>query len=171
VAPHWRNGAIGNAKWTGVKVRDILRECGMDVDAIALGHKDANAKIANFMGADTDETGVPYAGVIPVDKVIDPHGDTILAYEMNGEVSERSERALTKIRIRATNCAPSSLGADPSQGPRIPGEVAGARARWVPKRQVGEPDCAERGSFRAGQWEQVSFIPLCETAIHGYIHY
>jgi len=89
VAPHWRNGAIGNAKWTGVKVRDILRECGMDVDAIALGHKDANSKIANFIGTDTDETGVPYAGVIPVEKVMDPHGDAILAYEMNDETLPR----------------------------------------------------------------------------------
>jgi sulfite oxidase len=25
VAPHWRGGAIGNAKWAGVKVRDLLR--------------------------------------------------------------------------------------------------------------------------------------------------
>ena len=53
VAPHWRNGAIGCAKWAGVKVRDVLRECGMDVDAIALGKKSANAKIANFIAYDT----------------------------------------------------------------------------------------------------------------------
>ena len=38
------------------KVRDVLRECGMDVDAIALGKKPANAKIANFIAYDTDET-------------------------------------------------------------------------------------------------------------------
>jgi len=61
----------------------------MDVDAIALGHKDANSKIANFIGTDTDETGVPYAGVIPVEKVMDPHGDAILAYEMNDETLPR----------------------------------------------------------------------------------
>ena len=89
VAPHWRNGAIGCAKWAGVKVRDVLRECGMDVDAIALGKKSANAKIANFIAYDTDETGVQYAGVIPVEKVIDPFGDAILAYEMNGETLPR----------------------------------------------------------------------------------
>lgn len=28
--------------------------------------------------------GVPYAGVIPLWKVVDPFGDAILAYEMNG---------------------------------------------------------------------------------------
>lgn len=36
-----------------------------------------------------DETGVPYAGVIPVEKALDPFGDAILAYEMNGEVLPR----------------------------------------------------------------------------------
>ena len=28
--------------------------------------------------------GIPYAGVIPIEKAIDPFGDAILAYEMNG---------------------------------------------------------------------------------------
>ena len=84
VAPHWRNGAIGNAKWAGVRLRDVLAACGMEVDKISLRQKDPNCKIVNFIGMDTDETGVPYAGVIPVAKALDPHGDAILAYEMNG---------------------------------------------------------------------------------------
>ena len=45
--------------------------------------------IVNFIGDDTDETGVPYAGVIPVEKALDPFGDAILAYEMNGETLPR----------------------------------------------------------------------------------
>lgn len=64
VAPHWRNGAIGNAKWGGARLRDVLRACGMDVDGIVLGHKSLNGvKIVNFIAEDTDETGTPYAGV------------------------------------------------------------------------------------------------------------
>eukprot|EP00662_Eupelagonemidae_sp_cell21_P032441 gene32441-3442_t len=39
VSPHWRGAAIGNAKWKGVRVRDVLKECGMDVDGYALGTK------------------------------------------------------------------------------------------------------------------------------------
>ena len=39
------------------------RECGMDVDAVALGEEPANA---NFIAYDADETGVPYAGAITV---------------------------------------------------------------------------------------------------------
>lgn len=29
--------------------------------------------------------GTPYAGVIPIEKALDPYGDAILAYEMNGK--------------------------------------------------------------------------------------
>eukprot|EP00039_Didymoeca_costata_P015873 m.275784 g.275784 ORF g.275784 m.275784 type:complete len:649 (+) comp16295_c0_seq2:1254-3200(+) len=86
VAPHWRNGAIGNAKWAGVKVRDVLRACGMKVDRIALGECGTGGqKVVNFVGLDTDETGIPYAGVVPIEKVIDPWGDALLVYEMNDE--------------------------------------------------------------------------------------
>ena len=85
VAPHWRNGAIGCARWAGVRVRDVLNACGVDVDAISLARKGTNGiKIVNFIAEDTDETGVPYAGVIPIEKALDPFGDAILAYEMNG---------------------------------------------------------------------------------------
>jgi len=90
VAPHWRNGAIGCAKWGGVKVRDILTYCGLDMDAIALGKLHVpDARIVNCIGLDTDETGIPYAGVLPMEKVVDPFGDVILAYEMNGETLPR----------------------------------------------------------------------------------
>jgi sulfite oxidase len=90
VAPHWRNGAIGCAKWAGVRVRDVLGASGMDVDGMALNKvHNPKAKIVNFTAVDTDEVGTPYAGVIPVEKAVDPFGDAILAYEMNGETLPR----------------------------------------------------------------------------------
>lgn len=90
VAPHWRNGAIGCAKWAGVRVRDVLGAAGMDVDGMALNKvHNPKAKIVNFTAVDADEVGTPYAGVIPVEKAIDPFGDAILAYEMNGETLPR----------------------------------------------------------------------------------
>ena len=63
VAPHWRGGAIGCAKWTGVKVRDVLKAAGMKVDKMSLGEIPYHdtARIVNFIAEDTDETGVPYA--------------------------------------------------------------------------------------------------------------
>jgi DMSO/TMAO reductase YedYZ molybdopterin-dependent catalytic subunit len=36
LAPHWVVVAISNAKWGGIKIRDVLKECGLDVDAMAL---------------------------------------------------------------------------------------------------------------------------------------
>jgi hypothetical protein len=57
VAPHWRNGAIGNARWAGVKVRDLLEAAGMPVDDIALRRATPGGKIVNFIAMDTDETG------------------------------------------------------------------------------------------------------------------
>lgn len=38
-----------------------------------------------FEGLDTDPASMPYGSSIPVEKALDPHGDVILAYEMNGE--------------------------------------------------------------------------------------
>ena len=84
MAPHWRNGAIGNAKCEGVRVRDILRAAGADVDKMSLGEASTcDMKLVNFVGYDEDETGVPYAGVLPIEKVLDPFGDAILAMKMN----------------------------------------------------------------------------------------
>ena len=86
VAPHWRNGATGCAKWAGVRVRDVLADCGLDMDGMALGKTEhTGARIVNFIAEDMDETGVPYAGVLPIGKVVDPVRDVILAYEINGE--------------------------------------------------------------------------------------
>lgn len=72
--------------WTGVKCRDVLRLCGVDVDAIALGHKPLPAKYLRLTGHDADETGSNFGVTIPLEKAIDPFGDAILATTMNGEV-------------------------------------------------------------------------------------
>jgi sulfite oxidase len=53
VAPSWENGAIGTARWAGVRVSDLLRACGADVDALALGSKSTgDARIVNFIAED-----------------------------------------------------------------------------------------------------------------------
>lgn len=74
------------AKWGGVKIRDVLKYCGMDVDAYALGEKhpkDDNIHHVQFEGYDIDETGLCYGGSIPIDKAVDGLGDAIFAFEMN----------------------------------------------------------------------------------------
>jgi sulfite oxidase len=72
----WGAGAIGNAVWTGVRLRDVLQAAGAEVDA---GH------IA-FTGLDqAEEEGelTDFGGSIPIDAALG--ADVLVADEMNGE--------------------------------------------------------------------------------------
>jgi len=109
IAPHWVIGAMSTAKWGGVKMRDVLQHCGMDVDAMALGEKTPkNIKHLQFEGYDTDETGLCYGGSIPIDKAVDGLGDAIFAFEMNGEPLPRDHgfpvRAIAPGHAGARQC-------------------------------------------------------------------
>lgn len=70
----WERGAVGNAQWTGVRLRDILRQAGIR----------KNARHVQFQGADRPPVpSVPlFTRSIPLGKAL--HPDTLLAYEMNG---------------------------------------------------------------------------------------
>jgi len=85
VAPHWHNTAIGNAVWGGCRLRDVLAHAGLDVDGLASGSLTSPLRWVSFLGYDEDETGVPYGGMIPIEKAVAFRGDCLLAYEMNGE--------------------------------------------------------------------------------------
>ncbi|KAI9721667.1 MAG: hypothetical protein M1828_005035 [Chrysothrix sp. TS-e1954] len=70
----WEVGAIGNANWTGVRLRDVLADAGFDVN-----EPDEDIQHAQFTGTEA------YGASIPIDKAIDRRGDVLLAYEMNGK--------------------------------------------------------------------------------------
>lgn len=57
--PHWVCGAIGCSRWTGVRLRDLYREAGMDVDGISLGKVPApkDAQHVGLLAYDHDEVG------------------------------------------------------------------------------------------------------------------
>jgi sulfite oxidase len=90
--PHWVAGAMGCSTWSGPRLRDVLRASGMDVDGISLRTKEAPDKATHvgLLASDQDEVGNQYCCSFPFDKAIDPFGDVILAYEMNGEPIPRS---------------------------------------------------------------------------------
>ncbi|HEX2110382.1 MAG TPA: molybdopterin-dependent oxidoreductase [Gaiellaceae bacterium] len=72
----WGAGAIGTARWTGVRLRDVLRAAEVAPDA---GH-------VAFTGLDASaaaEGAVPFGGSIPLPKALG--GDVLLAWAMNGE--------------------------------------------------------------------------------------
>jgi DMSO/TMAO reductase YedYZ molybdopterin-dependent catalytic subunit len=70
----WQFGAVGNARWAGVRLRDVLRKAGIQ----------ASAKDVLFDGADVPLGKMPdFQRSIPAAKALDP--DTLLAFEMNGQ--------------------------------------------------------------------------------------
>lgn len=70
----WAFGSVGNARWTGVRFRDVLEQAGL---------KDSATEIL-FDGADVPLGKMPkFQRTIPLKKAL--HPDTLLAYEMNGQ--------------------------------------------------------------------------------------
>jgi Sulfite oxidase and related enzymes len=69
------NGAMGNAKWKGVRLKDVLNKAGVA----------AGAKQVTFNGLDKAplEKTPDFIKALEVDHALDE--DTLLAYEMNGE--------------------------------------------------------------------------------------
>jgi sulfite dehydrogenase (cytochrome) subunit A len=69
------NGAMGNAKWKGVRLKDVLNKAG-----IATG-----AKQVLFDGLDrpVNEKTPDFIKALEIDQALD--GETMIAYEMNGE--------------------------------------------------------------------------------------
>lgn len=80
----WTGGAIGNARWAGARLYDVLRDAGMTEEM-------AQEKVRHvvFEAYDEGADGSPYGASIPVEKGFNPFGDVLLAYEMNGETLPR----------------------------------------------------------------------------------
>ncbi|KAE9551963.1 hypothetical protein FO519_004815 [Halicephalobus sp. NKZ332] len=72
----WEGTAIGSAKWTGVRLRDLLLLAGVSPN-------DKRIKHVHFEGADCDSSGAHYGGSIPFEKAMKP--EVIVAYKMNDE--------------------------------------------------------------------------------------
>ena len=71
----WYQGAISTAKWSGVRLRDILKVAGIDEDTFSQ-NLDAHVRFATL-----DD----FHSSITIDKAYNITGDCIIAYEMNGE--------------------------------------------------------------------------------------
>jgi DMSO/TMAO reductase YedYZ molybdopterin-dependent catalytic subunit len=70
----WQKGAVGNARWTGVRMADVLKRAGIRT----------TARFVTMNGADRGMGQQPdFVRQLPVDKAL--HADTLIAYEMNGQ--------------------------------------------------------------------------------------
>ena len=73
----WSVGAVGCPEWTGVRLKDVLEEVGINDDAVYVA----------YYGADThasgDVTKVPISRGVPLAKALEK--ETLIAWAMNGE--------------------------------------------------------------------------------------
>lgn len=133
----WGPAAVGNAVWTGVKLRDILRKAGVDED-------DKKFKHVQFEGVDFDATGKTYGASIPFWKAISKRGDVILAYEMNGVQIPRDHGFPIRVIV--------------------PGVVGARNVKWLGKIIVSEKESDShwqqndyKGFSPSTDWDTVDF--------------
>jgi sulfite oxidase len=105
----WTAGAISSAEWEGVKLRDVLADAGLDTQ-----NPPDDAQHAQFMGLEA------YGASIPMSKVIDPTGDVLLAFAMNGEPLPRDHG----FPLRTI----------------VPGNVAARSVKWLSKVIISEEE-------------------------------
>lgn len=71
----WSNAAVFCAEWTGVLVRDVLKDCGVKDDAVYTGHHGVDKHLSGKGPAIS--RGVPIAAAL--------EDDALIAWAMNGE--------------------------------------------------------------------------------------
>jgi DMSO/TMAO reductase YedYZ molybdopterin-dependent catalytic subunit len=71
----WGNGAMGNALWTGVRLRDVLYKAGVAADALEVVFNGADSPV---LPATPD-----FVKSLPIDRALDEN--TLIAFEMNGQ--------------------------------------------------------------------------------------
>lgn len=74
---NWGAAAIGNADWSGVKLSELLKHCGIDLDTTTKKH-------VVFEGMDKGPEGSVYGASIPIELARTLKDDIIVAYGMNG---------------------------------------------------------------------------------------
>ena len=72
----WGAGAIGNARWAGVSLREVLSAAGV-------GNGARHAAFSGLDEVEGEDGSFNYGGSIPLEKALDP--EVLLAYGMNGE--------------------------------------------------------------------------------------
>ncbi len=72
----WTVGAVHCAKWTGVRLKDVLNEVGILEDAVYIGY---HARDVHLSG---DSSKEPISRGVPIAKAL--QDETLIAFEMNG---------------------------------------------------------------------------------------
>lgn len=118
----WNVGAISCAVWEGVKLADVLADAGFPLAEAREGNTDA--RHVQFAGLES------YGASIPLGPVLDPRGDVILAFGMNGKPLPRDHG----FPLRAL----------------VPGHVAARSVKWLNKVVISDEESQS-------QWQQKDY--------------
>lgn len=73
----WTVGAVGSPRWTGVRLADVLKACGLNNKAVYTAYYGKDTHLSGDPGKDPISRGVPIA------KALEP--ESLIAWAMNGE--------------------------------------------------------------------------------------
>ncbi|KAL2756046.1 hypothetical protein ACRALDRAFT_1063978 [Sodiomyces alcalophilus JCM 7366] len=118
----WNVGAISNAVWEGVRLADVLADAGFPLEQARAG--DTEARHVQFAGEES------YAASIPIGPALDPRGDVLLVYAMNGRPLPPDHG----FPLRAL----------------VPGHVAARSVKWLNRVVVSEEESQS-------QWQQKDY--------------
>ena len=105
----WTVGGISCAQWHGVRLRDVLADAGLSTD-----DPGDDAQHVQFSGLEA------YGASIPISSALDPRGDVLLAFEMNGQPLPRDHGFPVRVIV--------------------PGHVAARCVKWVNKIVVSDEE-------------------------------
>tara|TARA_B100000900_G_scaffold336515_1_gene298258 strand:- start:400 stop:1650 length:1251 start_codon:yes stop_codon:yes gene_type:complete len=72
----WTTGAVSCARWTGVRLRDVLQRCGIADSAIYIGYNAADTHLSG------DPDKAPISRGVPMHKALED--ETLIAWALNG---------------------------------------------------------------------------------------
>ena len=73
----WGVGAVSCARWTGLRLRDLLEDAGYDASAVYIGYHAADTHLSGDPGKEPISRGIPMSKALM--------DETLIAYGMNGE--------------------------------------------------------------------------------------
>ncbi|WNC74088.1 sulfite oxidase [Thalassotalea psychrophila] len=73
----WTTGAVGCPKWTGIRLKDVLLDCGIKDDAVYIGYHGADSHLSGDPNKAAISRGVPMRKAL--------EDESLIAWAMNGE--------------------------------------------------------------------------------------